>query len=98
MKNFFIKSLSLFWSNGESFFNSLSVFAPITGRFQVKTDIAFLAFFAILDKDEDNSSLGYHCGVKFQDDKIRHVLNMRVSLNGAEIINKCAKMRVKNNQ
>ena len=68
------------------------------GRFQVKTDIAFLAFFEILDKDEDNSSLGYHCGVKFQDDKIRHVLNMRVSSNDAEIINKCAKMRVKNNQ
>ena len=68
------------------------------GWFQVKTDIAFLAFFKILDKDEDNSSLGYHCGVKFQDDKIRHVLNMRVSSNDAEIINKCAKMRVKNNQ
>ena len=68
------------------------------GQTQVKTDIAFLAFFKILDKDEDNSSLGYHCGVKFQDDKIRHVLNMRVSSNDAEIINKCAKMRVKNNQ
>ena len=54
-----------------------------------------MAFFEILDKDEDNSSLGYHCGVKFQDDKIRHVLNMRVSSNDAEIINKCAKMRVK---
>ena len=40
------------------------------GQTQVKTDIAFLAFFKILDKDEDNSSLGYHCEVKFQGDKI----------------------------
>ena len=38
--------------------------------FQVKTDIAFLAFFKILDKNEDNSSLRYHCGVKFEGDKI----------------------------
>ena len=68
------------------------------GRFQVKIDIAFLAFFKILDKDEDNSSLGYHCEVKFQGDKIWHVFNMRVSSKDAEIINKCAKMRVKNNQ
>ena len=42
----------------------------ICGQTQVKTDIAFLAFFKILDKDEDNSSLGYHCEVKFQGDKI----------------------------
>ena len=66
--------------------------------FKPKQDIAFLAIFKILDKDKDNSNLGYHCRVKFQGDKIWHVLNMRVSSNDAEIINKCAKMRVKNNQ
>ena len=57
-----------------------------------------MAFFKILDEDEDNSSLGYHRAVKFQGDRICHVFNMRVSLNDAEIINKCAKLRVKNNQ
>ena len=47
--------VSLFFFNQ---YNSL-------GRTQGKTDIAFLAFFETLDKEEDNSSLGYHCGVKF---------------------------------
>ena len=40
------------------------------GRFQVKTDIAFLAFFKILDKGQDNSSSGCGCGVKFKGDEI----------------------------
>ena len=65
-------------------------------QFQAKMDIAFLTFLKFLDKDEDNSNLG--CRVKFEGDKICHVLNMRVSSNNAEIINKCAKKRVKNNQ
>ena len=57
-----------------------NVFAE-QGRFQAKTNpakmyIAFFAFFKILDKDEDNASLGYHCGVKFQGDKIWHVLDI----------------------
>ena len=52
------------------YFESTKNVISLVGQTQVKTDIAFVAFFKILDKDEDNSNLGYHCGLKFQGDEI----------------------------